>query len=273
VTAVIAYLVVAVAAVVVALLAAGLRFKTQRDPAWDLGEISARHVGPLGGLAGFAVTGTILLVTLARDAPNAGGATFTSILAMFVVAYIGNFSASLMFANVTDKGTREPFDLGAAQFAGASISLYFVYVGWLALRPLFETFGLVDMAVFVGYLLLAAFFAGYGQLASALNRSGYATPRQLLLMPLLGLVGAGAYVGLVQIGVLDHDPDATLALALVAFIPGVIAYLGQAILPIAARDPRYAPILAERWHLALLGYAQSVIVLVCFLEAAVLGFA
>jgi len=42
-------------------------------------------------------------------------------------------------------------------------------------------------------------------------------------------------------------------------------------LPIAANRERLAPILAERWHLAIVAYAQGVMVLTGFLLLAVLG--
>ena len=35
----------------------------------------------------------------------------------------------------------------------------------------------------------------------------------------------------------------------------------MALLPVWSRDARLAPVLAERWHLAVVGYAQGVTVL------------
>ena len=45
------------------------------------------------------------------------------------------------------------------------------------------------------------------------------------------------------------------------------------LLPIAATRPRLAPILADRWHLAVIAYAEGAMVLVGFLLLAVLGLA
>jgi hypothetical protein len=42
----------------------------------------------------------------------------------------------------------------------------------------------------------------------------------------------------------------------VAFIVGVPAYGAMTILPIAAHRERLAPILADRWHLAVVAYAD-----------------
>ena len=58
-----------------------------------------------------------------------------------------------------------------------------------------------------------------------------------------------------------------------AFIIGVPAYGAMTILPIAAHRERLAPILADRWHLAVVAYAEGAMVLIGFLLLAVLGLA
>jgi hypothetical protein len=45
------------------------------------------------------------------------------------------------------------------------------------------------------------------------------------------------------------------------------------LLPIAARREGWASLLADRWHLAIIAYAQAVTVLIGFLLLAVLGLA
>jgi hypothetical protein len=59
----------------------------------------------------------------------------------------------------------------------------------------------------------------------------------------------------------------------VAFIIGVPAYGAMTILPIAAHRERLAPILADRWHLAVVAYAEGAMVLIGFLLLTVLGLA
>ncbi len=103
---------------------------------------------------------------------------------MFVVAYMAYFSSSLLFANVSRPVPEAIFDLTAAQYAGASISLFSVFLGWFALVPLFETFGLETIADIAGWLLLGALVVGYGQLASSLYRTRYASVRLGIMLPL-----------------------------------------------------------------------------------------
>jgi hypothetical protein len=220
------------------------------------------------------VTGVVFLVTQARNVPDPTSTSFTTVVTMFVVSYMGYFSSSVLFANVSHRADYKTFDLAAAQYAGASVSLFSVFLGWFGLKPLFETFGLTTIASLTGWLLIGAVVVGYGQLASALYRSGYASARMTVLLALFASVGTVAYA--IVIAVLApglRSSEATLNLTVVAFIAGVPAFGAMTILPIAAQRERMAPILADRWHLAILAYAEGVLVLIGFLLLSVLGLA
>jgi hypothetical protein len=260
-------------AVTVLLVAAGPRRAIRRDPTFAADEVAGRHVSILGALAGFAVTAIVLLVTQARNLPSASGVPFTTLLTMFVVAYMGYLSASLLFGAVSQRDEPGPFDLAAAQFAGASIALYSVFIGWLALKPLFEAFALAEVATLAGWLVTGAVIAGFAQLASALHRSGYADVRLLGVLGAATLAGALAWLALGAAAPGLRSPDATLQLTIVAFVAGLPAYAALSALPIAARSERLAPVLAERWHLVLLAYAQVATMTIAFLVLAVLGVA
>ena len=272
--AVIGYFVAASVAVAAGIWVVGGRYTVQRDPTFEIGDVAARHVPILGGLAGFAVTGLIFLVTQAGRVADPGGNSFTTVLAMFVVAYMGYFSASLLFANVSHLESESTFDLAAAQFVGASISLFAVFLGWFALVPLFEAFGLTRIADLVSWLLIGALVVGYGQLASSLNRSGYASVRLALLLPMFAAAATLVYA--IVIAALApglRSDEATLALTHVAFLVGVPAYAIHTVLPIAARRASLVPILAERWHLVVIAYAEGTMVLIGFVLLSIHGLA
>jgi hypothetical protein len=111
----------------------------------------------------------------------------------------------------------------------------------------------------VGWLLLGAVAVGYGQLASALYRSGYATVRVAALLPLLAAGATAGYAVVVAVFAPGlRSPVATLNLAIVAFLVGVPAYGAHTILPIAADRQRQARVLAVRWHLDVIAYQSSV---------------
>ena len=272
--AVVGFVVAAILAIGAAVWAAGPRYEVRRDPTFEIADVAARHVTVLGGLAGFAVAALVFLVTQARNVPDPASTSFTTVLAMFVVAYMGYFSSSLLFANVSRPVPEAVFDLAAAQYAGASISLFSVFLGWFALVPLFETFGLETIAGIVGWLLLGALVVGYGQLASALYRTGYASVRLGIMLPLFAGLAALTYAILIAVlapGL--RSPEATLNLTIVAFLIGVPAYAAHTLLPIAAHRERLAPILAARWHLAVIAYAEGTMVLIGFLLLSILGLA
>jgi hypothetical protein len=271
--AIVGFLLVASIAVGVAWRVAGSSHRVRRDPTFPLVEVAARHVPVLGALAAFAVTGVVFLVTQAGNVPDPGGTAFTTVLTMFVVAYMGYFSSSVMFANVSPVADDDGFDLPAAQYAGASISLFAVFLGWLALKPLFETFGLTAVAAVTGWLLIGAVVVGYAVMASALFRSGYVGARLVTLMALLAAVGTAAYALVVKLVPDLRSPESALQLTIVAFLLGVPAYLAMALLPMVARREGTAAVLAERWHLAIVAYAQGATVLIGFLLLAVLGLA
>lgn len=149
-----------------------------------------------------------------------------------------------------------------------------MFIGWLALKPLFETFGLTTIADTTGWLLIGAVAVGNGQLANSLYRSGYASAGLVVLLAVLALVGRIGYA--IVIGTLApalRSPEATLNLTVLAFIAGVPAYGAMTILPVAAHRQRLAPILAVRWHLAVIAYAQAVTLLIGFLLLSLFGMA
>jgi hypothetical protein len=270
--AVIGYLVAASIAIAAGLRVAGPHHVVRRDPTFAIADVSARHVPILGALAAFAITGLVFLVTQARNVPDPSGTSFTTVVAMFVVAYLAYFSSSLLFAHVSNPTEERTFDLAAAQYAGASVSLLFVFLGWFALVPLFETFELTRISDLVGWLLIGALIPGYAQVSTALYRSGYASVRVAVLLPLFAGVAVLAYG--VLIGVLAPDlrsPETALILTHVAFIVGVAGYAGHTILPIAAHREPLASTLANRWHLAVIAYAEATMVLIGFLLLSVLG--
>jgi hypothetical protein len=117
----------------------------------------------------------------------------------------------------------------------------------------------------VGWLLLGALVVGYGQLASAPYRTGYASVRLGLMLPLFAGLAAAAYAIIIAVLVPGlRSPAATLNMTIVAFLIGVPAYAAHTILPIAAHRGNLAPFLATRWHLAVITYAEGTTVLIGF---------
>ena len=267
------YLVVAVVTIAVAWLAVGRHQKLSRDPSLDVAEVGGHYVPILGGLAGFAVTGMVLLVTLGRNLPEASTTSYTTVLAMVLVAYIGFFAVGLLFANISHTDPAAAIDVPGAMFAGANVMLFFtIAIGWYALLPLFETFGLTRMADLAGWLLAGAAVASYGLLGSQIYRSGFASGRLVVVIALLGIAATLVYAAIAGWFGL-RSADSTLALTITGFILGVPPYLVLTTLPSLVRQDRAAPVLARYGHVGIFVFAQGGVVLAGFLLLSVLGFA
>src|SRR3954468_2804978 len=75
---------VSVAAMLWTVRGAGPRLN---PPPWVLTDTAKQHVTIMGGLAGFAVTGIVLIVSFANNHAGAAAAARDTVVVMFVVAY------------------------------------------------------------------------------------------------------------------------------------------------------------------------------------------
>lgn len=269
--AVVGYLVAAGVTIAIVWIVAGRSPAVPREPAVDLAEIGSRHVSILGGFAGFAVTGMVLLVTLGRGLSDTSSDAYTTVLTMFFAAYVGFIGSSLLYANIPDGDPGQGFDVPAAMFAGASVLQFFtISVGWYALVALFVTVGLDRLAGLTFWLLLASTVASYGLVATQLRRSGLFAPRLIVLIPALTVVAVLVAAALsAALGL--HSADSVLALTVTAFVLGSPAFGILSALPALVREDHDMPPLIARYGTRLLvGFAQAGILFVGFLVLAVL---
>jgi hypothetical protein len=265
-------MIAAAAATVVVWLVVGRRYTIRTDPSIDLGDHRGRHVGIMSSLAGFAVTGLVLPVTVGRTLTVASSTTYTTLLIMFLVAYMGYFATSVMFANVAQPDHAD-FNVPAAAYTGAATTMYFtILIGWLALRPMFQTFGPTRAAGLTSWLLVGAAIGGYGLFAQHLHKSGYASGPLTILIALLGGATTLIFAFLVAWFGLG-SADSTLYLTVAALIVGSVATAGLGVLRVLATSAYTARPLAKIGPFLILGYAQGAVVLIGFLLLSVLGLA
>lgn len=278
-TVAIAYLVAVAIAVVAIWVVAGRNFVCQRDPAVNLADIAGRHVGIMSGLSGYAVTGMVLLVTLGRSISDPSSTTYTTVVTMFFISWMAFAGTAFLYANVSDHdpdARREPrhgFDVPAAQFAGAAGTLEVAFsMGWLALRPLFQAFGLERLADIAAPILVVVSFASFALVAHHLHRSGYGPARVVVAIfafATLATLGYAALAGIVGL----RSEEATLDVIVVGFSVGVFAFSGFILLTILGAYQRTAKYLARFGSYIVVAYVQSVVVLVGFVLLGVLGLA
>jgi hypothetical protein len=278
---VIAYLVSAFVAIGAVWLVAGRGFTVARDPAVNLAELGGRHVGILSGLAGYSVTGMVLLVTLGRNLADSAATAYTTVVTMFFVAWMAYSATAFLFINLHDRPAAPEadgpgdasFDVAAAQFAGAAVTLEFAFgLGWLALRPLFQAFGLQRLADLVAIVSVVIALASYGLVAHHLQRSGYGAGRVLVTIPTLTIAATLTYAAVANLLGL-RTPDGTLNLIIVGFSCGAVAFIGLTTLIVSAIRERSARFLARYGRFLVLAYAQAVVLLVGFLLLSILGVA
>jgi hypothetical protein len=81
------FLAAVIGLVVVLAVGRGDPARSKSSP-WILHDTAREHVGVTAGLAGFALTGVVLVVTLAHDRPATAGGSLDTVIVMFLVAYL-----------------------------------------------------------------------------------------------------------------------------------------------------------------------------------------
>jgi hypothetical protein len=176
-----------IAAVVVTWSDSGDRFYHSAIP-WDLREVAGRMVVIAGGLAGFAVTGMVLLVTLARDKADVQTDAFNATVFMFLTAYLFFVSSAFLFAFLpkADASGEEP---ARVQF-GVAANLMFrsVMIVWFALRPLMQTFGFDVLSDYAGGAITFSLALGGVFVLALLYGIGVITIRETIILPAIATV-------------------------------------------------------------------------------------
>jgi hypothetical protein len=223
------------------MLAAGRRGSAQSGSyPWILAETANLHVGIMGSLAGFAFTGIVLVVTLARDRPGVAESSLDTVIVMFLVAYlfwVGNAFLISYMPHVDMSGDLVP----RIHFSLASTIEYrTVFVSWFALLPLLEANGLGRLAYILYFLLPASLLLGSLIIAMAADGLGLLRVRETYLSAAVGTGLALAYSTIVAFAVPGaRSPYSALNLTLVIFCVNTIGFMLAALTPLS---PRYAGI-------------------------------
>jgi hypothetical protein len=267
--AVAAYLIATVATLAVLFVATSRGQPVARNPAFRPEDVSSRYVTIAGGLAGFAVTTLVLIVTLGRTVANTSSISYTSLLTLILVAYFGFFSTSILYAGVSESDRTDAFDVPAAMLVGASVTLTFsVFTGWLALVPLLETFGLNDVAAIAKTLIVAALIGAAWSLGMELYRSGFFTLKQIVLIPLLALGATVVWAAVVNVVSL-REPNSVLALTVLAAVVGTLGLSSLRFMPVLARHPSSAQLVIRYGRQALIMFTLGAMLYIGFLTVTV----
>ena len=222
----------------------------QRELAWDLGDNARKMVTIAGGLAAFTITGVVLLLSFARE-PGRIGTPLASAVGMFLVSFMSLVASAIMYANQTrPEVVRSGVDVQLFQYSITTM-LFFrsVFLGWLALVPLVEAYGLDELAEQVRWLVLVlAVVAGWTTSVAVLHRLSLVRTRVVVLVPVLALVGCAVAATMFRFGFIDARSTASpLYLTYALFGVNALSFLVFAVIPPALEHQRFGPLIARSW--------------------------
>jgi hypothetical protein len=232
---------IAAAIGLVVVLAACDRGSVQRDKyPWILYDTAKSHVAIIGGLAGFAFTGVVLVVTLARDRPGVADHSLEIVIVMFLVAYLWWVGNAFLITYIPHEETSGDLVPRVHFSLASTIEYRTVFLSWFALLPLLEANGLGRLAYVLYFLLPASLLFGSVLISMAADGLGLLRFRETYFSATVGTVLALGYTAIVAFAVPGaRSQYSPLYLALVIFC---INGLGFALAALTPLSPRYAGI-------------------------------
>jgi hypothetical protein len=211
---------------------------------WLLYDTAKLHVAIMGSLAGFAVTGIVLIAGLARGQAAAGGPALNTVVVMFTVAYFYYVGNAFLISYLPHRDPSGDFVPRVHFSLASSIEYRTLFVSWFALMPLLRTYGLQQTADILAILLPISLLIGSVIIAMAADGLGLILAKETYLSLAIGTVLGIGYAGLVRLLAPGLASEyATIQMTLIIFC---INGLGYALAAATALAPRYPSI--ERFY-------------------------
>jgi hypothetical protein len=221
----------------VAVFAVGRRGSVQNFSCpWVLYDVSKQHVGIMAGLAGFALTGIVLVVTLARNRPDVPGSSLDTVIVMFLVAYLWWIGNAFLLSYIPH-GEKSGELVPRIHFSLASTIEYrTVFLSWFALLPLLEANGLGRLSYVLYFVLPASLLCGSAVIATTADGLGLLRIWETYFSAAVGLALALAYTVIVAFVFPGARSEySTLYLALVLFCINGLGFVVAALTPLSSR--------------------------------------
>jgi hypothetical protein len=233
--------VVAAALGLVVVLAVGRRSSAQNNTyPWKLYATANTHVGIMGGLAGFAFTGIVLVVTLARDRPDTVASSLDTVIVMFLVAYLWWGGNAFLISYIPHDETSGELVPRVHFSLASTIEYRTVFLSWFALLPLLEANGLGRLAYVLYFLLPASLLFGSVLIAMCADGLGLLRVWETYLSAAVGTILALGYSAIVTfVFPAARSQYSSLYLALVIFCINGLCFMLAALTPLS---PRYTSI-------------------------------
>ncbi len=227
----------AVAVGLATVLIAGRRGSTRRaDYPWQLDEISKLHVNVVGSLAGFAFTGVVLVVTLARERSIASQVSLDTVIVMFLVAYLYWVGAAFLISYLPHIHTSGDVVQRVHFSLANTIEYRTVFLSWFALLPLLQANGLARLTPILDVLLPVSLLLGSLLVAMATDGLGLLRVSEIYFSAGVATVLALGYAAIAWLAPAIRSPWSALDLAIVIF---VVNGLGFGLASLTPLSPGY----------------------------------
>jgi hypothetical protein len=206
------------------------------DHPWIVYDTAKSHVGIMAGLAGFAFTGIVLIVTLARDRPGAAESSLDTVIVMFLVAYLWWVGNAFLISYLPHGDMSGDFVPRVHFSLASTIEYRTVFLSWFALLPLLEANGLGRISHILYFLLPASLLFGSVLISMAADGLGLLRVSETYLSATVATVLALAYAGIVAFAVpAARSPYSPMYLALVIFCINGLGFSLAALTPLVRR--------------------------------------
>jgi hypothetical protein len=206
---------------------------------WQLYATANMHVGIMGGLAGFAFTGVVLVVTLAHDRPGTAASSLDTVIVMFLVAYLWWVGNAFLISYIPHDETSGELVPRVHFSLASTIEYRTVFLSWFALLPLLEANGFGRLANVLYFLLPASLLFGSVLIAMCTDGLGLMRLSETYLSAVVGTILALGYAAIVVLVPDARSPSSALYLTLIIFC---VNGLGFALAGLTPLSPRYGGI-------------------------------
>src|SRR6266542_1967260 len=160
---------------------------------WNLVDVAGRQVVVLGGLAGFAVTNIVLLVSLTRERAQVAAESFTAVVTMFLVAYFFYVGTAVVMAFIPRDDPLSPLRPRVQFVLAITLQYRTIFLGWFALGPLMTAFDLEVPAEALQWLLAVSAVIGTMFTGAVFERVGVLEAKEIASVCLLAIAGVALY--------------------------------------------------------------------------------
>ena len=250
----------------VTVLVASRRGSARRDDyPWLLDEVMKLHVVIVGTLAGFAFTGVVLVVTLARERLGAAQISLESVIVMFLVAYLWWVGGAFLISYLPHQSTSGDLVRRVHFSLATTIEYRTVFLSWFALLPLLQANGLGQLTPILDWLLPISLLLGSILVAMASDGLGLMSIKEIYFSAAIGTALALLYAaGVAWVLPATHSPYSSLNMT---FVIWGVNSVGFALASLTPLSPRYAGV--KRFYER---YGRQLVIADMQLTMASLGF-